>query len=120
MVEELSNIIICFDGDESGYKAALRAAENSIIELKPEKKILFLFLPNKHDPDSYVNEFGKNKFLEFSNQNTIQIHEFIFKHYFYSIPVSPVIDTAVLDTFNFVPPCTSITKESSFTSVILP
>ena len=37
------NIIICFDGDESGYKAALRAAENSIIELKPEKKIFFYF-----------------------------------------------------------------------------
>ena len=36
-------IIICFDGDESGYKAALRAAENSIIELKPEKKFLFYF-----------------------------------------------------------------------------
>ena len=25
-----NNIIICFDGDESGYKAALRAAENII------------------------------------------------------------------------------------------
>ena len=36
-------IVICFDGDESGYKAALRAAENSIIELKPEKKIFFYF-----------------------------------------------------------------------------
>ena len=36
---------ICFDGDESGYKAALRAAENSIKDLKPEKQISFLFLP---------------------------------------------------------------------------
>ena len=39
-------IVICFDGDDSGYKAALRAAENSILELKPEKKISFLFLPD--------------------------------------------------------------------------
>ena len=39
------DIIICFDGDESGYKAALRAAENSIKELQPEKQISFLFLP---------------------------------------------------------------------------
>ena len=37
------DIIICFDGDESGYKAALRAAENSIRELKPEKQISFIF-----------------------------------------------------------------------------
>ena len=38
-----NDIIICFDGDESGYKAAVRAAENSIKELKPEKNISFLF-----------------------------------------------------------------------------
>ena len=39
-----NKIIICFDGDESGYKAALRAAENSIIELKARKKnIIFIF-----------------------------------------------------------------------------
>ena len=53
------HIIICFDGDESGYKAALRAAENSIIELEPEKKISFLFLTDNHDPDSFSNKYGK-------------------------------------------------------------
>ena len=84
-----NKIIICFDGDESGYKAALRAAENSIIELKPEKKILFLFLPDKHDPDSYVSEFGKDKFSEFSNQNTIEIHKFIFNHYYKDVDNNP-------------------------------
>ncbi len=84
-----NNIIICFDGDESGYKAALRAAENSIAEIKPEKKILFLFLPDKHDPDSYVNEFGKDKFLEFSNQNAIEIHKFIFNHYYKEVDDNP-------------------------------
>ena len=75
------DIIICFDGDESGYKAALRAAENSIKELKPEKQISFLFLPDKEDPDSFVNKNGKNFFLEFSKQNKVQIHQFIFNHY---------------------------------------
>ena len=42
-----NDIIICFDGDESGYKAALRAAENSIKDMKPEKQISFLFLPDQ-------------------------------------------------------------------------
>ena len=83
------HITVCFDGDESGYKAALRAAENSIIEIKPEKKILFLFLPDKHDPDSYVNKFGKNTFLEYSNQNSIEIHKFIFNHYYKEIDDNP-------------------------------
>ena len=75
------DIIICFDGDESGYKAALRAAENSIKDLKPEKQISFLFLPDKEDPDSFVNKNGKNYFIDFSKQNKISIHQFIFSHY---------------------------------------
>ena len=75
------DIIICFDGDESGYKAALRAAENSIKELKPEKQISFLFLPDKEDPDSYVNKNGKNNFIDFTKQSKLSIHQFIFSHY---------------------------------------
>ena len=75
------DIIICFDGDESGYKAALRAAENSIKELRPEKQISFLFLPDKEDPDSYVNKNGKDNFVNFTKQRKLSIHQFIFSHY---------------------------------------
>ena len=74
-------IIICFDGDESGYNAAVRAAENSIKELKPEKQISFLFLPDKEDPDSFVNKNSKNFFIDFSRQSKIPVHQFIFSHY---------------------------------------
>ncbi len=74
-------IIICFDGDESGYKAALRAAENSIKELQPEKQISFLFLPENEDPDSFVNKNGKSHFFDFTEQSKISIHQFIFSHY---------------------------------------
>ena len=76
-----NDIIICFDGDESGYKAALRAAENSIKDMKPEKQISFLFLPDQEDPDSFVNKNGKEYFFDYSNQNKISIHQFIFNHY---------------------------------------
>ena len=75
------DLIICFDGDESGYKAGLRAAENLIKELKPEKQISFLFLPDGDDPDSFVNKNGKEYFIEFTNKNKIPIHNFIFEHY---------------------------------------
>ena len=75
------DIIICFDGDESGYKAALRAAENSIKELQPEKQISFLFLPDGEDPDSYANKNGKANFIDFTKQSKISIHQFIFNHY---------------------------------------
>ncbi len=76
-----NDLIICFDGDESGYKAALRAAENLIKELKPEKQISFLFLPDKEDPDSFVNKNGKDFFIKFTKEKKISIHNFIFNHY---------------------------------------
>ncbi len=83
------HIIVCFDGDDSGYKAALRAAENSIIELKPEKEISFLFLPDNHDPDSFVNEKGKEFFEVFSKSNSVPIHKFLFNHYSKDLDKSP-------------------------------
>ena len=84
-----NHIIICFDGDQSGYKAALRAAENIIDELKPDKKISFLLLENNLDPDNYVNKFGKEKFLEISQHQSIPIHKFIFEHYMNQTTESP-------------------------------
>ena len=73
-----NEIVICFDGDESGYKAAVRAAENSIKELKPEKQISFLFLPDNEDPDTFITKNGKEKFLKYYETNKILIHEFLF------------------------------------------
>ena len=84
-----NHIIICFDSDESGYKAALRAAENSIVELQPEKKISFLFLPENEDPDSYANKNGKENFVTYSKKNKLPIHFFIFKHYFRQLNGNP-------------------------------
>ena len=76
-----SEIIICFDGDDSGFKAALRAAENSLKFLQPEKQISFLFLPDGEDPDSFVKKKGKEYFLKYSQDNKIHIHKFIYNHY---------------------------------------
>ena len=76
-----SEITICFDGDDSGFKAALRAAENSLKFLQPEQQISFLFLPNGEDPDSFIKSKVKEYFLKYSKDNKIQIHRFIFNHY---------------------------------------
>ena len=83
------DIIICFDGDDSGYKAALRAAENSLKFLQPQKQISFLFLPNGEDPDSFVESKGKEHFLKYSIDNKLQIHKFILNHYLNNSKKSP-------------------------------
>ena len=75
-----NEIVVCFDGDESGYKAAVRAAENSVKELQPEKQISFLFLPESDDPDTFIIKNGKEKFLDYFKSNKIPIHEFLFEN----------------------------------------
>mgnify|MGYP001193524152 CR=1 FL=1 len=84
-----NHIVICFDADDSGYNAAIRAAENSLKELQPNKKISFLFLPEKEDPDSFVTKNGKDAFLKYSQENLIPIHKLILDHYKKDIDNTP-------------------------------
>ena len=38
-------------------------------------------MPDKEDPDSFVNKNGKNYFIDFSKNSKISIHQFIFNHF---------------------------------------
>ena len=58
------HIIFCFDGDAAGRRAAWRALEISLPHLTDGKEIGFLFLPQEHDPDSYIRDCGREKFEE--------------------------------------------------------
>lgn len=62
LTRQTDNIIFCFDGDAAGRKAAWRAAMNALPALTDGLKLSFLFLPAEHDPDSYVREFGRERF----------------------------------------------------------
>lgn len=75
------NIIICLDGDSSGQKAALRVAERIFPHLKPNFNIYFLTLPENLDPDSFINQKGKESFLKLA-ENKIDIQKFIWQSYF--------------------------------------
>ena len=55
-------LIICLDGDVSGQKAALRAEERLFPLMKANFNIYFLKLPENLDPDSYINQKGKESF----------------------------------------------------------
>ena len=62
LMRQTDEIVFCFDGDKAGQTAAWRAAMNALPALTDGLKLRFLFLPTEHDPDSYVREFGKDKF----------------------------------------------------------
>jgi DNA primase len=62
LLRQVDRIVFCFDGDNAGRKAAWRALENSLEALADNKRLAFIFLPQEHDPDSYIREFGKEQF----------------------------------------------------------
>lgn len=78
LLRQTDNIIFCFDGDKAGRKAAWRALENSLALLSDGKYLSFLFLPEGEDPDSYVNQYGKEAFEKQLKQAT-PLSEFLFK-----------------------------------------
>ena len=78
------NPIICLDGDISGQKAALRAAERLFPLMKADYNICFLTLPESLDPDSYINKKGKESFLKFVDSK-IDIQNFIWDSYYQNV-----------------------------------
>lgn len=57
-------IIFSFDGDKAGRRAAWRALQNCLPLLRDDISIRFLFLPDDHDPDSFVRANGAEAFRE--------------------------------------------------------
>ena len=78
------NPIICLDGDASGQKAALRAAERMFPLMKPDYNIYFLTLPENLDPDAYINQKGKEAFIKLA-ESKLEIQNFIWDSYYQDI-----------------------------------
>ena len=65
-------------------KAALRAAERLFPLMKVDYNIYFSTLPENLDPDSYINQKGKESFLKFADGKT-EIQNFIWDSYFQEV-----------------------------------
>ena len=57
-----NNLTIIFDGDSAGIKAALRGLD---MALEESLNVRLVLIPDKEDPDSYVNKVGATAFNEF-------------------------------------------------------
>ena len=57
----IDNVILCYDGDSPGKKAALRGS--SILE-NEGLNVKVLLLPDDHDPDSYIRAYGTKAFID--------------------------------------------------------
>ena len=59
-----SEIVFCFDGDEAGRRAAARALEVALPEMRDGVSARFLFLPDGEDPDTLVRKLGSEQFKQ--------------------------------------------------------
>jgi DNA primase len=51
--------ILCFDGDNAGKKAAIRAATRALPLLRPDRTLRFVELPAGQDPDDVISNGGR-------------------------------------------------------------
>jgi len=61
-----NNLTIVYDGDNAGIKAALRGLD---LALEEGLNVKLVLIPDKEDPDSYVNKVGAAAFTDFVQRN---------------------------------------------------
>ncbi|MEO7264008.1 MAG: DNA primase, partial [Ferruginibacter sp.] len=61
-----NNLTIIYDGDSAGVKAALRGLD---LALEQSLNVRLVLIPDKEDPDSYVNKLGAKEFTSFIDAN---------------------------------------------------
>lgn len=71
-------IVFSFDGDKAGRRAAWKALNICLPLLRDDVAMRFLFLPEEHDPDTYIREFGQEKFRE-QVQQSLPLSSFLIE-----------------------------------------
>jgi DNA primase len=71
------DVYYCFDGDKAGRKAAWRALERSVPLVTDTKAVHFLFLPEEHDPDSFIRERGLAAFELQRSEHSLSMSSFL-------------------------------------------
>lgn len=83
-------VVFCFDGDEAGRKAAVRAMEAALPCLEDGRQARFLFLPEGEDPDTAVRAGGAAHFEQLVG-GAQPLEDFLFDS------VAQGLDTGSLD-----------------------
>jgi DNA primase len=78
LLRQTDNVVFSFDGDKAGRRAARRALDACLPQVSDNKTIRFLFLPQEHDPDSYVREFGGDAFAQEIN-DAMPLSQFLLR-----------------------------------------
>jgi DNA primase len=71
-------ITFCFDGDSAGRKAAWKAAEICLLNIRANKEVHFLILPKDQDPDETMQSSGP-EFFKTLLKNATPLSDFLIE-----------------------------------------
>jgi len=63
-------VVFSFDGDAAGRRAARKALDAALPYATDVRSIKFLFLPDEHDPDSFIRANGQDAFARYVAEAT--------------------------------------------------
>ncbi|MFK8013017.1 MAG: DNA primase [Marinicellaceae bacterium] len=89
LLRSYNELIFCFDGDKAGRQAAWKALVTCLPVYRDDKNIKFLFLPEKHDPDTFVKEHGKEAFLN-QLRDATSLSQFLLKRLNHNIDINSI------------------------------
>ncbi|MBL4623289.1 MAG: toprim domain-containing protein, partial [Immundisolibacteraceae bacterium] len=72
-------LVLCFDGDKAGRRAAERSLENLAPQMQEGRQADFLFLPDGDDPDTFIRREGLDGF-ESAVKSSEPLSKFLFEH----------------------------------------
>ncbi len=95
LLQYVSEIIFCFDGDKAGQGAAWKALEQVLGQLNEKTQVKFAFIPEGEDPDSFIRLFGKEAFLALI-RNATPLSSYFFAHLTHQVKPDSVDNCARL------------------------
>ncbi|EMO9521267.1 toprim domain-containing protein [Pseudomonas aeruginosa] len=88
-------LFICLDGDGAGQAAAARTLNVIMQSYDPSMEIRVVTLPDNHDPDSFIREFGGNAFAQ-QKQAATSLADYIHSLLIKGIPEKPCLEDKAL------------------------
>jgi DNA primase len=80
LFKSADNLVFCFDSDEAGQNAAVKAMYHALRVIDEHHTARFCFLPGKKDPDEFVRAHGADAFSQLID-NAIPLSKFLIKYH---------------------------------------
>jgi DNA primase len=97
-----NNIVVCYDGDNAGINAMIKAIK--LLKNEPDITTSLVRLPDGMDPDEYVLKYGSEKYVEYFESHIESPNDFIYDYYVKNKNLNDlsIVDKVKIDLFNFL------------------